>query len=48
MGESFRQLEVILCVCSDGYIVCKEHVSYGGFADLGLCSKSCDVVQLAI
>ena len=49
MEESVHQLlEVMFCVCSDGCIVYKEHVSYGGFADLGLCSESCDVVQLAI
>ena len=39
-------LEVMLCVCSDGCIVCKEDVSYGGFADLGLSSESCHVAQL--
>ena len=46
MGESAHQLlEAIFCVCRDGCIVCKEHVSFGGFADLGLCSESCDVVH---
>ena len=49
MGESVHQLlEVMFCVCSDGCIVCKEHFSYGGFEDLGLCSESWDVVQLAM
>ena len=49
MGESVHQLlDIMFFVCSDGFIICKEHVSYGGLADLGLCSESCDVVQLAI